>query len=237
MRLAVISDLHSNIYALEHVLEDIEKRGVDKVVCAGDLVGYAPFPNEVVEKVKAEEIPTVQGNYDDAIGNNKIACGCDYNTEKDKKIGTSSMNYTGQETTADNKEFLVDLPKELKIGVEDKTALLVHGSPRQLNEYLYADSEQVQEVVEEVEEDILVCGHTHLPYHHKIDGKDVVNAGSVGRPKHGNPNSVYVIIEVSDGDVTTEFIEVSYPIEKITNAIKESEIADISRGIFETGRS
>ena len=237
MRVAVISDVHSNIYALENVIKDIETRNVDKVVCAGDLVGYAPFPNEVIEKIKEEEIATVQGNYDDAIGNNKIACGCDYSTEKAKEIGVSSINFTGQETTAENKDFLVNLPEKLKLEVEDKSLLLVHGSPRKNNEYLYADSEQVKEVIAELEEDILVCGHTHLPYHHKIDDKDVVNAGSIGRPKHGNPNSVYTIIEVVDSNVTTEFIEVSYPIEKITNAIKESELADISRGIFQTGRS
>jgi putative phosphoesterase len=199
-------------------------------------VGYAPFPNQVIEKIKAEEIATIQGNYDDAIGNQKIACGCDYNTEKAKKIGMSSINFTAGETTDENKEFLANLPGQLKLELEDKTVLLVHGSPRRINEYLYAGSEQVQEVVTDLEEDILLCGHTHLPYHRRIADKDVINVGSIGRPKHGNPNSIYTIVEVADGNVTTEFIEVAYPVEKITAAIKDSELADISTKIFETGR-
>ena len=236
MRLAIISDVHSNIYALENVLEDIKERNVDKIICAGDLVGYAPFPNQVIDKIKEEEIPTIQGNYDDAIGNHKIACGCDYNTEKSKKIGMSSINFTGKETTEENKKFLANLPGQLELELEDKNVLLVHGSPRRINEYLYAGSEQVQEVVAELEEDILLCGHTHLPYHRRIGDKDVINVGSIGRPKHGNPNSIYTIVEVTEGNVMTEFIEVAYPVEKLTTAIKESELADISTEIFETGR-
>ena len=236
MRLAIISDVHSNIYALENVVADIEDRNVDKVVCAGDLVGYAPFPNQVIEKIKEEEIETIQGNYDDAIGNRKIACGCDYNSEKAEKIGMSSINFTGKETTDENKEFLANLPGQLELDLEDKSALLVHGSPRKINEYLYAGSEQVEEVVADLEEDILMCGHTHLPYHRKIDGKHVINVGSIGKPKHGNPNAIYTIVEVAEGNVTTEFIEVAYPVAKITDAIKDSELVDELIDIFETGR-
>jgi putative phosphoesterase len=235
MRLAIISDLHSNIYALERVLEDIENRDVDRVFCAGDLVGYAPFPNEVVEKIREEDIRTVQGNYDNAVGNNKITCGCDYKTEREEKIGLSSLNFTGEETSEENKEFLRDLPQNLELEVDDYEVLLVHGSPRKLNEYLYAESEELVEVVAELEEDILICGHTHLPYHRLVGEKHVINVGSIGKPKHGNSNSVYAIVEVKNENVRVEFIEVPYPVEKVTSKVRDTDLANELIEIFEGG--
>lgn len=236
MRLAVITDIHSNIHALEEVLQDIKTRDVDQIVCAGDLVGYTPFPNQVVEKIRHEAIQTAQGNYDDAVGNNRIACGCDYKTEREKKIGLSSLKFTGEETTPENKEFLSNLPQKIKLEVEGYSILVVHGSPRRSNEYLYADSQQLQEVVAELEEDILICGHTHLPYHQEIDGKHIINAGSIGKPKHGNFNGIYTVVEIKDNEVTVEFIEVSYPVEKVTNKIKETDLADELIEVLKTGK-
>ncbi|OCL26872.1 YfcE family phosphodiesterase [Orenia metallireducens] len=237
MRVAVISDVHGNIFALESVLEDIKGRNIEEIVCTGDLVGYGPYPNEVIAKIQEEGIKTIQGNYDDAIGNRRIACGCDYKTERSQKIGMSSMNYTAMETTEENKEFLANLPFSLTLEIEDKTALFVHGSPRKINEYLYEDSEAVKEVAEEIEEDILVCGHTHLPYHRIIKGKHMMNVGSIGKPKHGNPNAIYTIIEVIDGKVKTEFIEVIYPVAKLTAALKETDLAEELVEVFEKGNS
>lgn len=237
MRLAIISDVHSNIYALEQVLEDIRTRNVDQIVCAGDLVGYTAFPNEVINKIKQEKIETVQGNYDDAIGNLRITCGCDYETEREEKIGLSSLQFTNEEITEDNREFIKKLPQELRLELEDYTSLVVHGSPRRLNEYLYADSKQIEEVAAELEEDILICGHTHLPYHRVIDGKHIINAGSVGKPKHGNANGVYTIIEVENSRIKTEFIEVVYSVEKVTSKIKETDLADEIITVLKTGDS
>ena len=235
MRVAVISDIHSNIYALQAVLEDIETRQVDKIFCAGDLVGYTPFPNKVIELIREEEITTVQGNYDEAVGNEKVVCGCDYDTEVEQKIGSASMNFTIVETTDQNKQFLRELPSEFTFDLGELSVLLVHGSPRRLNEYLYAGSEQLKEVAAEVEEDILICGHTHLPYHRVVAGCHVVNVGSVGKPKHGNSNGVYTIIEAEADQVQAEFIEVPYPVEKVTAKIKATELADEMIEILETG--
>ncbi|WP_018249880.1 metallophosphoesterase family protein [Orenia marismortui] len=237
MRVAVISDVHGNIFALESVLEDIEGRNVDEIVCTGDLVGYGPFPNEVIAKIEELGIKTIQGNYDDAIANRRIACGCDYKTERSQKIGMSSMNYTAMETSEENKEFLANLPFSLILEIENKKALFVHGSPRRINEYLYEDSKELEEVAGELKEDILVCGHTHLPYHKIISGKHMMNVGSIGKPKHGNPNAIYTIIEVIEAKVKTEFIEVIYPVDKLTTALKETDLAEELVEVFTTGIS
>ena len=136
MRIAVISDIHSNIYALDKVIDDIKSKNVDMVVCTGDLVGYGTRPNEVIHKMKEEKILTIMGNYDDAIGNLKIVCGCDYKDPKDAEKASLSMHFTSYETTDENKKYLRNLPKEAIFTFNNKTIRFVHGSTRVINEYL-----------------------------------------------------------------------------------------------------
>ncbi len=232
MKIAVISDIHSNIYALDAVLADIETKDVDMTVCTGDLVGYGTRPNEVIQTLKKNKILTIMGNYDDAIGNLKIVCGCDYPDPKDAEKAGLSMHFTGQTTTNENKEYLRNLPKELIFTFDKNTIRFVHGSTRLINEYLKENSKEADEVMSELVEDILVCGHTHIPYVKYYGEKLLVNAGSVGKPKTGNPNANYVIIDIKNEDeisktpssVEVEIIEVEYDFEKMANEIEENEI-------------
>ncbi|WP_434798356.1 metallophosphoesterase family protein [Terrisporobacter vanillatitrophus] len=224
MRIAVITDIHSNIYALNEVLADLKKRNVDLTVCTGDLVGYATRPNEVIETLRKENILTIMGNYDEAIGNFKIICGCDYPDPKDAEKAGMSMHFTGQETTPENKEYLRNLPKEATFTFNNKTIRFVHGSTRIINEYLKENSKEAEEVMGELVEDILVCGHTHIPYAKYYGDKLLVNAGSVGKPKTNKPDANYVIIDIQDSSVEVEIIEVPYDFEKIAKEIEENEI-------------
>lgn len=232
MKIAVISDIHSNIYALDAVLADIETKDVDMTVCTGDLVGYGTKPNEVIETLKKNKILTIMGNYDDAIGNLKIVCGCDYPDPKDAEKAGLSMHFTGQTTKVENKEYLRNLPKELIFNFDKKTIRFVHGSTRLINEYLKENSKEADEVMSELVENILICGHTHIPYAKYYGEKLLINAGSVGKPKTGNPNANYVIIDIKNEDeiaktpssVEVEIIEVEYDFEKMANEIEENEI-------------
>lgn len=232
MKIAVISDIHSNIYALDSVLADIDTKDVDVTVCTGDLVGYGTRPNEVIETLKKNKILTIMGNYDDAIGNLKIVCGCDYPDPKDAEKAGLSMHFTGQTTTNENKEYLRNLPKELIFIFDNKTIRFVHGSTRLINEYLKENSKEADEVMRELVEDILVCGHTHIPYAKYYGEKLLVNAGSIGKPKIGNPDANYVIIDIKNKDeiaktqssVDVEIIEVKYNFEKTAKEIEENEI-------------
>lgn len=232
MRIAVISDIHSNIYALEAVLNDIETKNVDLITCTGDLVGYGTRPNEVIETIKRNKILTIMGNYDDAIGNYKIICGCDYPDPKDAEKAGLSMHFTGQETTDENKTYLKNLSKEVTITFHEKTIRFVHGSTRVINEYLKENSKEADEVMGELVEDILVCGHTHIPYAKYYGEKLLVNAGSVGKPKTGSPDANYVIIDIKNSDeidkldssVEIEIVKVPYDFEKSAKEIEENEI-------------
>ncbi|MEG2787822.1 MAG: metallophosphoesterase family protein [Romboutsia sp.] len=246
MRIAVISDIHSNIYALESVLENIKIKNVDMIVCTGDLVGYGTRPNEVIETLKSTKVLTIMGNYDDAIGNLKIVCGCDYPDPKDSEKARLSMDFTSQATTNENKEYLRNLPKELAFTFNNKTIRFVHGSTRLINEYLKENSKEANEVMSEFVDDILVCGHTHIPYFKYYGDKLLVNAGSVGKPKTGNPKANYVIIDLQNENnisktpskVEIEIVELEYDLEKIVKEIEENEILpnDFAR-IIKTGSS
>ncbi|NPV44462.1 MAG: metallophosphoesterase family protein [Firmicutes bacterium] len=227
MRLAILGDIHSNIYALEAVLKDVEKHKPDEIICTGDLVGYAPFPNEVIETIKEKGIRTVMGNYDDGIGNFRLVCGCDYKDAHEQSLGEKSIAWTKEQTSEENKEFLRNLPQELRFRAGGFDVLVFHGSPRRLNEYLYQDTDE--QVFDEIgrmsRANILIFGHTHIPYHKLHNNRHFINAGSVGKPKHGNPNALYALVDINE-TVAAAFIEVPYDVEKIARAIEESALPD-----------
>ncbi|SHJ70818.1 metallophosphoesterase family protein [Tepidibacter formicigenes] len=237
MKIAVISDIHSNIYALETVINDIKEKNLDLTVCVGDLVGYATFPNEVIDLIRKENILTVMGNYDDAVGNIRFICGCDYSDPKDAENAISSLQWSIENTSEENKEFLANLPKKMILTFEGRTITFVHGSPRKLNEYLKENSQEAKEVMECFTEDILVCGHTHIPYYKMYGEKMLVNSGSVGKPKTGNPNANYVILDVKSESVSVEVVEVFYDYEKTAKAIEESILPNEFANIIRTGRA
>lgn len=222
MKFAVIGDVHSNIFALESVLADIEGKDMDFILCTGDLVGYAPFPNEVIDALKKAHVLSVQGNYDEAIGNRKLICGCDYRDEKQLEMASLSVRFTNETIHSDNRDYLQELPRELTLKGGGSSIRVVHGSPRRNNEYLFEDSVEVQEVVKELEEDVLICGHTHIPYIQVIDGRYIINAGSVGKPKHGSPHATYMAVTVAGKQIDAFIQEVPYDVEKTAKAIEDN---------------
>ncbi|MFZ5632775.1 MAG: metallophosphoesterase family protein [Bacillota bacterium] len=239
MKMAVISDIHGNQHALEAVLKDMEKRGVDSVYCAGDLVGYGPRPNETIELIRKNKIPAVMGNYDDAVGNMRLICGCDYRDEKALRLGEISMTWTKDNTTAENKLWLRNLPAEIRLSASGLGILLVHGSPRALNEYLYEDTAEdyLDELLAGSKAGVLVCGHTHRPYVKRTKAGHVVNAGSVGKPGHGNPNATCVILDVREGRLQGEIVEVPYDYERTAGEIENAGLPGEFAEIVRTGRT
>jgi putative phosphoesterase len=237
MRIAVISDIHSNIYALEAVVNNAKSKNVDLIVCLGDLVGYSTFPNEVIDLIRSERIPTIMGNYDDAVGYERLICGCDYPDPKDAENASISLNWTIDNTTEENKKFLRELPHEMTFKFEGKTIRFVHGSPRLINEYLKENSKEAEEVMGALEEDILVCGHTHKPYFKMYGNKMLINSGSVGKPKTGNPNANYIIMDISSEEVKVDIVEVSYDFEKTARAIEDNGLPKDFAEIIRTGRA
>jgi putative phosphoesterase len=225
MKYAIFSDVHGNLPALEAVLSDIEGQGVDKILHCGDLVGYGPFPNEVANLIKSRGIAGVMGNYDDGVGFERDDCGCAYRDEEQRLLGQRSIDWTKAHVTRENKEFLRTLPRELRFSQGAFEILLTHGSPRRINEYLYEDRplKTFNRLLQAGGCNLLVCGHTHLPYHKVVDDKHVVNVGSLGKPKDSDPRAAYALLTLVEG-LGVEFRRVAYDVERMAGAIEASEL-------------
>ena len=228
-QITVFGDIHANLPALESVLEGMDEQGFANRYCLGDLVGYGTFPNEVIELIRARRIPTIMGNYDQGIGNSSDECGCAYRSKEAEALGERSIAWSNKHTTEENKARLRQLLQHIPLQLGDLKVLLVHGSPRRINEYLYEDrpDSSLERLLDLAEADVLVCGHTHIPYHRVLpSGRQVVNAGSVGKPKDGDPRACYVVLEANGHDLEVGFIRVPYDVEQAAQAIEASEMPD-----------
>ena len=226
-RVTIFGDIHGNLPALQAVLTDIETQDLTPLYCLGDLVGYGTFPNEVIATIRERNIPTLMGNYDQGVGNSSDDCGCAYTSKTSEALGKRSIAWTNQNTTADSKLFLKQLADQFPLQLEGLRIRLVHGSPRKINEYLYEDRPDatMERLLDMAEADVLVCGHTHIPYHRILpSGRHVVNAGSVGKPKDGNPQACYIVLEVTEDNLNVTFKRVPYEIERTAQAIEASDM-------------
>lgn len=225
--LTVFGDIHANLPALEAVMADMDARSVPNRVCLGDLVGYGTWPNEVVAMIQAAQIPTIMGNYDQGVGQDSDDCGCAYKDPVSEALGKRSIAWSNAHTSPEHKAFLRTLADHLAYDLGDLRVVLVHGSPRKINEYLFMDrpDSSLERLLDQVAADVLVCGHTHLPYHRVLpSGRHVINAGSVGKPKDGDPRAGYVVLRAAGRDFHAEFIRVPYAVERAAQAIEATEM-------------
>jgi predicted phosphodiesterase len=201
----------------------------------------------VVNKIKKRNIPTIAGNYDFGIARMSNECGCAYKTDHDKKNGNISISFTNEIMKNEERKYLRTLPAHIKVEFqlnEDKlNLLLVHGSPRKINEYLFEDREEksLLRIMEQADADIMCFGHTHKPYHLILNSgtegqnhfRHAINIGSVGKPKDGNPQGCYVILTINDNSsiinkdtIGVDFIRFNYDVERAAKAIEESPLPD-----------
>lgn len=245
MKIVLFSDIHANLPALEAFFADLDSKKPDVVYCLGDLVGYNIWPNEVINAVRKRGIPTIAGNYDFGIGRNSDDCGCAYKTDDEKANGAVSISFTNQLVKDDERKYLRTLPAHLRVEFQlnnDKlNLLLVHGSPRKINEYLFEDRDEksMLRIMNDADADILCFGHTHKPYHRVLNAgtedqphfRHAINIGSVGKPKDGNPQGGYVLLTIPDQASTrvkdslqVEFVRFDYDIEKAARAVEDSPL-------------
>jgi predicted phosphodiesterase len=257
MKIALFSDIHANLPALEACLANIETHKPDAIYCLGDLVGYNIWPNEVINIIRQRGIPTIAGNYDFGIGRTSDECGCAYKTDQEKDMGKVSISYTNQIVKAEERQYLRTLPAHIRVEFQlndDKlNLLLVHGSPRKINEYLFEDRDEksLLRIMEQADADIMCFGHTHRPYHRVLPSEQTENAhyrhainiGSVGKPKDGDRRGCYVLLTIDDNgsvlnpqSINVEFMRFDYDVEQAAKAVEDSPLpngyADMLRNGF-----
>ena len=218
---AVITDIHANLPALQATLARIDALGIEDVYCGGDLVGYGPHPNEVCALIAERAIPTIYGNYDYAIARDLDDCGCAYITPHARELGQRSVEWTLAHTDQASKDFMRELPFDLHFHVGSPDVHLVHGSPRKVNEYLFEDKPaRLYERLAAAESDpVLVFGHTHKPWVHVYGGVLFVNCGSVGKPKDGDPRGAFAVLRASPAGVDVTIERVGYDAEAVAREV------------------
>jgi predicted phosphodiesterase len=245
MTIALFSDIHANLPALEAFFNDVDARKPDSIYCLGDLVGYNIWPNEVINEIRKRNIPTIAGNYDFGIGRLSNQCGCAYNTDAEREMGDVSISFTNSIVKDVERNYLRTLAAHIKVEFQlndDKlNLLLVHGSPRKINEYLFEDREEksLLRIMEQADADIMCFGHTHKPYHRILNSgsteqphfRHAINIGSVGKPKDNDNRGCYVMLTINDNtsiatkdSIQVEFIRFNYDLEKAAKAVEESPL-------------
>ena len=228
MKIALFSDIHANLPAFEAFLKDLDSRKADAIYCLGDLVGYNVWPNEIINELRKRGIATLVGNHD-----LKVKALPQIRKEE---LGSTGKDYAYHIIEPENRAYLLSLPSHIKLvfmlNGKEFNILMVHGSPRSVVEYVLenTDSAYVEELMNEAGANILCVGHSHKPYHRIINpDKQVINIGSVGKPKDGNPQGCYVMLSLddsADNPIKVEFIRFDYDIEKAAKAIEESPLPD-----------
>ena len=246
MKYALISDVHANQPALDAVLAHIDtRRDIDAIYHLGDLVGYAPWPDEVVATIRRAGISGVSGNYDSTVALHYKHCGCRAESPRQEELAHQSFTWTLEHTSDETKRWLRTLPFRLDIRpfgghASGPTVRLVHGN--NVLSTVYVTEDRGDEFLAKMAEgmgakagDAICFGHTHKPWHRTVGGIHFVNTGSVGRPKDGDPRAGYVILAVNDSGVEVEFVRVEYDIEAAARAIFASELPDEFAEFLRTG--
>ena len=240
MTIALLADVHANLPALEAVLDDLDARDrITAIYHLGDLVGYAPWPDETVALLAEREIAGVAGNYDSTVAHDHPHCGCRYEDPRQEELSHASFEWSKSHVTAATKRRLAALPFRLDLRsggghTSRSQAILVHGTPT-LNT-LYWDADRPEEFCRKMiraagarRGDLIACGHTHVPWRREVDGVHLLNAGSVGRPKDGDPRACYALVSFAGPLPEIELVRVAYDVARAARAIRESDLpADLA---------
>lgn len=210
MLLGVIADVHSNLPALEAVIAKLGRLGPERILCAGDLVGYNAFPNEVIRLVRKHRVESILGNHDRAVITGV--------TEGINENAARAVRWTREHITEASRAYLEKLPARLELAVGRRKLLVVHGSPRDDDEYVLPLPEDLCPF-EDIGADVLVMGHTHVQWTRRFssEGLTMLNPGSVGQPRDMDPRAAFATLDTRD--LAVRLHRADYDIEGTARAV------------------
>ena len=231
MKLAFLGGIYSNYHALAAALEDVAARGVDATYFLGDLGAFGPHPDRVPELLIARGIPGIQGNYEESLSTGAEDCHCGYTDPRDNHFAQISYEYTFANTSDAHKAWMGTLPREIRFTAGGLRFLLVHGSPRTINEFLWRSTSPdpfLEKLCDDHDADVIVCTHSGLHWHKALPGgRHVVNAGVLGRPANdGRTNVWYTIVQVADGNLSVESVPVRYDHERLAAEMRAERLPE-----------
>jgi putative phosphoesterase len=238
MKVALIGDIHANLPALEAVLEDAHKRGVEAIWNVGDMLGYGAFPDEVADLLQKENVQSIIGNYDIKVMKVKQKRNkWKKNVPPEKWV---AFNWTYNKLSKSNLEYLNSLNKELRMEMEGKRILIIHGTPDSDEEHVTNDTteDRLNEIALMADADLIIFGHSHIPFKRKVGSVWFINPGSVGRPDDGDPKASYAILVLRQPNVfRVDHYRVEYDVERAVSAIREGGLPDLFARMIQQGHS
>lgn len=244
--IALISDIHANLHALDAVLADIDARAdIGAIYHLGDLVGYSAFPNEVVARLEERGIAGIAGNYDSTVAADYKHCGCQSSSAREEELAHESFAYTRATVTPRTRQYLGALPFSIDIRPlgghgSGPRLVLVHGTPTLNTVYWTRDRSdefclKMAAMVGLKAGDVLAFGHTHKPWHRVVNGMHFVNTGSVGRPKDHDPRACYVVLALGASDAVITHVRVAYDVQAAANAVLRAGLPEEFAQFLQTG--
>jgi putative phosphoesterase len=218
MRLAFISDVHSNAPALNTFLEIIAREDVDGIYCAGDVVGYNPYPNEVIALFREKGIVSIAGNHDTGVTRDDFSVM--------NHVAAIAGKWTATQLSASSFAYLRTLKQAYEIQTEAGKVQIFHGSPQDPYKYIYPEMIGDQ-IFTGTDADILVLGHTHVQFSANVGGKLVFNPGSIGQPRDGNWRPGYAILEIDNGHARVRLHRFEYDVDEVVARIRATGLPEV----------
>lgn len=230
-KVALFGGVYSNHLALKQLLVECEKTGVDAIFCLGDMGGFGPFPDRCFPMLRGDRILSLAGNYDISLAQGKEDCGCGYTDPRDNHFAQISYDYTFRKTSAENKAWLGKLPLSKRFSLGPLRMLLCHGSPRQINEFLWESTSPdhfLWKLTTDYDADVICCTHTGIKWHRALSaGRHFINVGVIGRPENdGHTEGWFTLLDYSNGTLHCEFHPVSYDRGRLAREMKEEALPE-----------
>ncbi len=231
MKLAFFGGIYNNYLALEAAIRDARARGAEQLYCLGDLGAFGPHPDRVFPLLHENNIQVVQGNYDNSIGNDLKDCQCGYTDPRDNHFAQISYEYTYQNTSRLNRDWMRQLPTEIRFECEGQRLLLCHGSPRKTNEFLWESTTSthfLEKLADDHQAEILLATHTGLHWERELsEGRRFINVGVLGRPENdGATNVWYTLLTLNGSQCEVEFIPLEYDYERLAREMKDESLPE-----------
>jgi len=229
-RIAVFGGIYNNYLALAAALADVRRRGVDAVYCLGDLGAFGPYPDRVFPLLHEHGVQCLQGNYDNSIGHDRADCQCGYTDPRDNYFARLSYQYTYEHTSSNNCAWLRQLPAQRRLLLGRHQLLLCHGSPRQMNEFLWESTTPthfLDQLAETHGADVILGTHTGIKWHRPLARqRHFVNVGVLGRPENDGATNVWYALLEARPEFRVEFVPVAYDHERLAREMRSEKLPE-----------
>jgi Calcineurin-like phosphoesterase superfamily domain len=230
-KVALFGGIYNNSYGLEALLDEVTAAQVQAIYCLGDFGGFGPHPEKVWPLLEQGNVLSIMGNYEESLASGRQDCNCGYADPRDNHFALLSYSYTEQNCSAAFKAWMGTHPRRRRLKIGGRELLLVHGSPRRINEFLFSSTSPdafLEVLLDQERCDVLLCTHSGLPWHRRLpSGREVINVGVIGRPANdGHQHVWYCLLEDRDGRLEVDLRPLVYDFQSLAADMRQEKLPE-----------